>query len=421
MSSESLGHDVEGLFEWNANLAREDYLFVRYRIEAHVPAAAAALGMAREQSAATLRVPHATLHDLARHTARVVDLHAQGRALADLQPRYRLVTPVYADEDSGTGDCEVAEVVIAFPHATFAGSVLRLLNHVYGELPRLGFIGAVRMLDIEFPHAALTRFGGPGKGVAGVRERLGVAQRPLFCRSTRPAVGKSLDEMLAIARAVLSGGFDLVKDDELTQDLPGIAAEIRCAAFQQLMQEVQASSGERKGFVVNLLEEPDDAQRIATTAAALGVFGGLIAPGLQGFGAIRSLSFTRGLVALAHNTGSDAYLRSPRHGIAPALWIKLCRLAGADMVLLPGDFATASMSRAEARAQINAALAPLGGLAPTLPILAGGKRAQELGAYRDFVGSADFMLIVAAAVDDHAQGPEIGAQDFRAAWTALTR
>jgi ribulose 1,5-bisphosphate carboxylase large subunit-like protein len=297
--------------------------------------------------------------------------------------------------------------------------VTRLLNHVYGEVPRLGFIGAVRVLDIEFPAAALASFGGPGKGVAGIRERLRVMNRPLFCRSTRPAVGKSLDEMLAIARAVLLGGFDLVKDDELTQDLPGIAAEIRCSAFQQLMREVEGRSGERKGFVVNLLEEPEDAQRIATTAAAQEVFGGLIAPGLQGFGAIRSLSYTRGLVALAHNTGSDAYLRSPRHGLAPALWIKLCRLAGADMVLLPGDFATTAMSRDEARAQIDAAVAPLGGLAPTLPILAGGKRAQELGAYRDLVGSADFMLIVAAAVDDHAQGPEIGAREFRRAWTAL--
>ena len=419
MSSESLGHDVEGLFAWNATLAREDYLFVRYRIEAHVAVVAAALGMAREQSAATSRVPLASLRDLARHTARVVDVQARGRAPADLQPRYRLVTPVYADEVAGSSDCEVAEVVLAFPHAAFQGSVLRLLNHVYGELPRLGFIGAVYVLDIEFPRAALAAFGGPGRGVAGVRERLRVANRPLFCRSTRPAVGQSLPQMLAIAREVLLGGFDLVKDDELTQDLPGIAAEIRCVAFQKLVQEVEARSGERKGFVVNLLEEPDDAQRIATTAAAQDVFGGLIAPGLQGFGAIRSLSFTRGLVALAHNSGSDAFLRSPRHGIAPALWIKLCRLAGADMVLLPGDFATTSMSRTKARAQIDAAQAPLGDLAPTLPVLAGGKRADELGAYRDLVGSADFMLIVAAAVDDHAQGPQTGAREFRDAWTAL--
>jgi ribulose 1,5-bisphosphate carboxylase large subunit-like protein len=232
-------------------------------------------------------------------------------------------------------------------------------------------------------------------------------------------VGKSLADMLAVAEAVLEGGFDLVKDDELTQDLPGIAAEVRCAAFADLVRAVAERTGEAKGFVVNLLEDPADATRIAAAAQRHGVFGGLVAPGLQGFGALQALAGAHGLAALAHNSGSDALLRSPRHGMAPALWLRLCRLAGADLVLLPGDFATASMTRGEARAQIDAALAPLPGIAPALPVLAGGKRADELGEYLELVGSPDFMLIVAAAVDDHAHGPQSGARAFRAAWEAL--
>ena len=87
--------------------------------------------------------------------------------------------------------------------------------------------------------------------------------------------------------------------------------------------------------------------------------------------------------------------------------------------MMPGEFATTAMSRADARACIDAASGPLGALLPALPILCGGKRADALREYVDQVGSNDFMLIVAAAVDEHPDGIEAGARAFRAAWSAL--
>lgn len=418
MSSESL-HAADGaLFEWRRELRASDYVSAHYRIETAIDPRLAALAMAREQSACTSRLP-AGAHPLEGHTARVRSVRVLGPAPEPLLLPYRLDTAIYPEAAAGAP--RVAEVSIAYPLANIAPGVTALLNHVHGELARLGFLGALRLQDLELPAAALAHFPGPALGVAGLRQRLRLHGRPFLCRSTRPAVGLDTATMIAMAAEVLHGGFDLVKDDELTHDLARSPIDQRWPAYARLVAEVAAACGERRGFIVNLVDEPRAASAAAARARDAGALGALIAPGLQGFGALRELGHECGLAALAHNVGSDDRLRSPRLGMAPALWVRLCRLAGADWVMMPGEFATAAHEAAGMRECVEAALAPLPHIAPAMPILAGGKRASHMARYLDLVGSPDFMLIVAAAVDEHADGPRAGAAAFRRAWDALAR
>ena len=53
------------------------------------------------------------------------------------------------------------------------------------------------------------------------------------------------------------------------------------------------------------------------------------------------------------------------------------------------------------------------------PVLAGGKQASELLEYVRRMGTTDFMLLVANAVDNHPMGLEAGARAFRQSWCAI--
>ncbi len=417
MSSENLHAHDAAMFRWHDGLDRDRYAFARYTIETAAPPDLAALGMAREQSVCTTRLATGA-PDLSARTARVVDVRVLGAAGEALLPEYSLRTPIYVDAD---GSALRAEVTIAFAIDNLGRGVDALLNHVYGELPRLGFLRAVRLETLELPETLLARYRGPAMGIAGLRARAAVAHRPLLCRSTRPALGLDTASMLAISAEVLRGGFDLIKDDELTPHHAPSPVRERWRAFAELTRALGAETGERKGFFVSLIDQGDeDPGVLAEIAARAEALGGLIAPGLQGFTALRRLTGTRDLAALAHNTGADALTRAPRLGIAAPLWLRLARLAGADLALLPGEFATASCDATLTRACLDALRAPWGGIRPCLPVLAGGKRAEELGDYVSLCGDGDFMLIVASAVDEHDHGPRAGAQAFRAAWQRLS-
>jgi ribulose-bisphosphate carboxylase large chain len=416
MSSENLDPRDAALFRWHAGLSTHDYVLAHYRIETASPPDLAALGMAREQSACASRLPTGPV-DLEHVSARVVDVRVTGPAPDDpVLPPYRLNTPIYAPEVHAP---VTAEVTIAFPVANVGRNVARLLNHVFGELPRLGFLRAVRLLRLDLPDALLAGYAGPALGVAGVRAALAIDKRPLLCRSTRPAVGLDTAAMIAINREVLAGGFDLIKDDELTPDDARSPTRERWPALAALARSMGAD-GERKGFIVNLCDRDDDPADAARAARDAGAFGALLAPGWQGYGGLRDLGAANGLASLAHNTGSDTLTRSPRMGVAPAVWIQCCRLAGADLVMMPGESATNGMTSMQTRECVAAALAPLGALRAAMPVLAGGKQAQRLKEYCELVESTDFMLIVAAAVDEHPDGPRAGARAFRQAWDTMT-
>ena len=122
---------------------------------------------------------------------------------------------------------------------------------------------------------------------------------------------------------------------------------------------------------------------------------------------------------LCHPSWEDILTRHPRFGISRALYFKMQRLCGADMLILPGDFATDFMDEEEAQKCVAACMEPLGNIKPILPIIAGGKSPESLRQYVNAVGSTDFMIIAATAVDSHPQGIEAGARAFREAWLKI--
>lgn len=416
MSSESLSTEHAEWFRWSDELNRADYVFARYRIVTAQAVEVVALAMAREQSACTTTLPIGDLN-LRAHTARVVSIDNHGPSDVRALPRYRLTTSVYADVAQAE-QAHAYEVEIAYPLANLKPTASCLLNHCYGEIARLGFLDAAKLMSLDLPASFEVQFPGPRFGASGFRAKVGATDRPFFCRSTRPAVGLNNTQLLQVIEPVLRGGFDAIKDDELSEDIAPSRVEERYRGMAGTRARLVAETGENKVLFANLIAE-DQFEPIAACALRHGIDGVLVAPGLNGFGAIRRAR-ELGFIVLAHNAGVDGLVRPLHVGISEAVWTQLCRLSGADLIMMPGEFGGGTTIRtanpAEA-AVLDACTRPMSGHAAALPVLAGGKRPERLPVYRSIIGSDDYFLIIATAVDDHPEGLELGARAFRQAAT----
>jgi hypothetical protein len=112
--------------------------------------------------------------------------------------------------------------------------------------------------------------------------------------------------------------------------------------------------------------------------------------------------------------------RLPCYGVHTRVINRLQRLAGLDGVIMPGFGARMGMDEAEVVAGVQTCLAPLGSIAPSLPIPGGSEWAGTLeGVYRR-VGSVDFGFIPGRGVFGHPMGPAAGATSVRQAWDAIS-
>ena len=420
MSSESLDGEDINLYMWRDNLDSADYVEATYYLETLVEPELAAVAMAKEQSASTRKVPGIDRgYDLTPYTARVTSVEPLGETEDSMLPAYRLNTQVYQTGIYRPKGYWRATVRIAFPVANFGLSLTNLWNAIGGELYRLGFLNALRLLDLELPKPFLDQFTGPLHGTADIRNQLFITGRPIFCRSARPAVGLTTEVMLKINEGVLRGGFDAVKDDELTCDTPLSPFMDRIKRMVGLVRRMEDETGERKYYIANIIDNPTRTLELADAAAQTGVNALLVSPPLQGFAIVGEVAWRTGLAVLSHNSGEDILTRHPRFGISPSLYLKMQRLCGADMVMLPADFATGSMDEKEAQKCVAACMCSLGNIKPSIPIIAGGKSPENLRQYLNAVGSTDFMIIAATAVDSHPEGIEAGARAFREAWSQI--
>lgn len=414
MSSENLGLQDQTHYLWHHALQAEAYAVASYVLETTADPMLAALAIAREQSATTPTPPMGSSRLLSEATARVMEVTVLGRGDTPLFSPYSLTTPIYPRADPVADSLRVL-VRLAFPVVNWGAGVTAIWNGVWGELHRLGFITALRLIGLTLPPGLLQTFPGPRYGVAGLRQQLGIEGRPLFCRSTRPAVGLTTGEMVQVNRAVLQGGFDMVKDDELTCHTPLSPFPQRVQQMAQLVAELGRTTGEKKFYIANAIDDPLSALEWSRIAAANGADGLLIAPGLQGIGLVGALRQRTTLALLAHNVGEDSLTRHPRQGVHPAVLFFLHRLAGADMIMMPGPFASGGLDPVEEQACLAACRDPLPGIAAALPVVAGGKRPDTLPGITRVVGNQDYMVIVASAVDLHPDGVAAAARSFRLA------
>jgi ribulose 1,5-bisphosphate carboxylase large subunit-like protein len=418
MGTEILSIKDKSLFLWNDSLKINDYIIANYYVETSLDPEFTAIAIAMEQSATTTLLKGFKKFNLSDSTARVISVKVRGESEEIILPQYRLKTAVYTGnyKDKGFYNCLIK---IAFPIANFERSLTNLWNAVGGEITRMGFINTTRIIDIDFPENYLENFKGPLYGIKGIRDRFKIEKRPIFVRSTRPAVGLKTKEMVEIARRVLRGGFDGVKDDELTVDNSISSFKERVKKMVDMIKRVEDETGEKKFYIANIIDDPIKTLKLAEIAVKAGVDGLLIAPAIQGLGMVREISKLTGLPVLSHNSWVEFLTRHPKFGVKENVWLKIQRISGADMIMLPGNFATEFIDRESEIECLSAFFSKLGKIFPSFPVLAGGKTPEGLRDYLKRIGSGDFILIAATAVDSHPDGIEEGARRFREAWKEI--
>lgn len=419
MTSGGIDRKQAAFYRWRGDEDPNRYVRAAFVMETAEDPELAAAGLASEQSSGTLELGAYGMDiDLDAVCAKVVSVETLGEAEVGGWPGFQLPTASYPMGQSGGSRVLRAAFKLAFPIANFRQDLTQLWNFVCGESFRMGYLRALRLVGLEFPEGWLREVRGPRFGVAGLRDRFALTGRPLLLRSTRPAVGLTTDQMEAIAERVLRGGFDAIKDDELTGDGTSATFEKRCRRMAALADRLSDETSERKSYLASVIARPDLALERAMQAAAMGADGLLVAPTIQGLEIAGCLADRSGLPVMAHNAGEDLWVRHPRFGIEPHVHILFQRLAGADMIFLPAGFGATDIA-ADVRACAHACLGPLGGCRPSLPVIAGGVHPEHLGRLAEAIGGVDFAVIVASSVDTYNEGPDRGARAFRDAWEEL--
>ena len=178
----------------------DEYLVGTYlaSFPASVPIPRLAPALAIEQSTGTwIPVPGETPEVRCRHVAKVIGVYEV--------PDFEFSVPPGLETRNYF-------IQIAFPQVNIGSQIPMLLTTVVGNIS-MG--GQIKVLDIRFPKKFVEGFHGPKFGIQGVRELLGVPDRPLLNNMIKPCTGYTPEVGVELFRAAAMGGCDIIKDDEL--------------------------------------------------------------------------------------------------------------------------------------------------------------------------------------------------------------
>ncbi|HZD18813.1 MAG TPA: RuBisCO large subunit C-terminal-like domain-containing protein, partial [Actinomycetota bacterium] len=338
----------------------DEYLIATYlaSFPAGIPVPKLAPALAVEQSTGTwVPVPGETPEVRARHVAKVLGVYEV--------PDVEFPAP---------DDRETREFLIqvAYPEVNIGEQLPMLLTTVVGNIS-MG--GRIKLLDVRFPERYVSGFRGPGFGIPGIRDLLGVEGRPLLNNMIKPCTGYPTELGADLFFKAALGGCDIVKDDELLADASFNAVVDRVDAYMKMEKEAHNETGEHTLYTVNVTDgipKVFENARRAIDAGANALMVNYLATGLP---VLQALAEDREIDVpiLAHMDVAGAMYMSPWHGISSHLVLgKLPRLAGADVVVIPAPYGKAPVNPDKFATTARALTFPMYDLKPTWPMASGG-------------------------------------------------
>ncbi|WP_191561979.1 2,3-diketo-5-methylthiopentyl-1-phosphate enolase [Metabacillus idriensis] len=304
-------------------------------------------------------------------------------------------------------------IKIFYPGVNFTHDLPAILSTVFGKL---SLDGEVKLLDLDFSDDILSSFQGPKFGIKGIREKLGVFDRPLLMSIFKGVIGRDLNFLKDQLRDQVLGGVDLVKDDEILFENELTPFEGRITAGREVLREVYEQTGHRSMYAVHLSGRTYELKEKAKRAADLGADALLFNVFAYGLDVLQSLAEDRdiGIPIMAHPAVSGALASSNLYGISHSLLLgKLLRYSGADFSLFPSPYGSVALDRDTALA-ISAACKGKEELKETFPVPSAGIHPGLVPILiQDF--GLDSIINAGGGVHGHPNGAAGGGKAFRAA------
>ncbi|HUU64187.1 MAG TPA: RuBisCO large subunit C-terminal-like domain-containing protein [Dehalococcoidia bacterium] len=380
----------------------DEYLIATYlaSFPAEMPIPLLSMALAVEQSTGTwVAVPGETPEVRRHHVAKVLGVYEV--------PDYEFSVPPSVETRNWI-------IQVAYPEVNIGSQIPMLLTSVVGNIS-MG--GNIKLLDIRFPEKFVAGFTGPKFGIAGIREILGIPNRPLLNNMIKPCTGYPLEVGADLFRQAAMGGCDIIKDDELIADASFNSVEGRVKRYMEIEREVYEETGEHTLYTVNITDKLPKVFDNARRAVELGCNALMVNYLAVGLPVLQALAEDPSINVpiLAHMDVAGAMYMSPLHGMSSHIVLgKLPRLAGADVVVIPAPYGKAPVIPDKFKNVAKNLTFPLYHLKPTFPMPSGGITPSMVPKAMADLGN-DIVIGSGGGIHAHPQGPIAGGKAFRQA------
>lgn len=314
---------------------------------------------------------------------------------------------------------------IAYPISNLTPDFELLLATVAGEnswwvAESDGF--SIKLLNLKFPDSYLDHFKGPKFGLSGIREYLGIKDRPILNSMIKPCTGHTIATHVEVFRDAAYGGVDHIKDDEVLGDIPINPVYERLSRCMEIADKKLSETGEKTLYTVNITTRSDKILEKAEKAVQAGA-NGLMIDSSAGFGPLRMLAEDPSIKVpiLYHPCSNGMMVAAERSGLSFPLLTKLVRMAGADAMVLYSHLGKIPSATKDGNLQVlGQAMCPLKGKKTTACLLAAGIHPSLVPLLLNDFGP-DIIIGAGGAVHGHPKGSGAGAKAMRQAIDAAMK
>jgi ribulose-bisphosphate carboxylase large chain len=326
---------------------------------------------------------------------------------------------------------EGQECLVAYGAELFeGGNMAQVYSSVAGNIFGMKGVRRLRLEAIRFPDALVRSFPGPAKGLAGIREALGIHDRPIVGTIVKPKIGLSPQEQARVVYEAMAAGCDVVKDDENLTSQAFNPFEERLRLCLEAAKRAQDETGEAKGYIPNVTAPTEIMLRRAGQVAHLGGRFAMVDVITAGWAGVQSLRGAGlGLILHGHRAMHGAFTRLPNHGIAMEVIARSARLAGIDQLHVGTGVGKMAGGREEVlrcaqaltetdRENGSGADGQIWrGVLPSMPIASGGLHPGHVPDLLALFGR-DVILQFGGGIHGHPRGTAAGARAVRQAVAA---
>ncbi|MFS0722596.1 2,3-diketo-5-methylthiopentyl-1-phosphate enolase [Paenibacillus sp. 1P07SE] len=320
---------------------------------------------------------------------------------------------IHEPEDGAPG-ARYADLYIAYPEVNFSQDIPALLVTVFGKL---SMDGRIKLIDLHLSESFLSVFPGPKYGIRGIREQLGVHDRPLLMSIFKSVIGHDLQGLEEQFFQQALGGVDLIKDDEILFENPLTPLERRVEVCIAAARRAEQETGQKLLYAVNLTGPTSRLAEQAKKAVDAGANALLFNVLAYGYDVLHELSKDPAISVpiAAHPAMAGALYPSPHYGIAaPLLLGKLMRIAGADLSLFPSPYGSVVMPKEENLAVRDALLSDELSVPASMPVPSAGIHPGLVPLIlRDF--GHEVVVNAGGGIHGHPMGTAAGGRAFRQA------